>query len=335
LIYLTPLGVGAEPSRHGDSLRRDALGYIGRMDLDDLEIGRCPLELRGQAVAVALCELAPSLRREVAKPLLESGEAVAGRESLFVARRGERLCGAAWGQSQVGNVAVFWPPQLVSGEDAKTAASLARAVVRDLDDKRVDLAQSLLVSPDEQLVGVLRSVGFRHLADLLYLSCESARFPLVAPDPCEVDFEEYAESQRERLADVILRTYEGTLDCTALDGSRDMDDVIDGYMATGTFRPANWMFVRHGGSDVGVLLMADHVAARQWELMYMGIVPEFRGRGWGRQIAHYAQWLARGARAERLLVAVDSTNKPASNVYQSSGFEIWELRAVYVRTLAK
>jgi mycothiol synthase len=305
------------------------------MDLDDVEICRCPPELRGQAIAVVLCELAPSLRREVAKPLLELSEAAVTNEPLFIARRGERLCGAAWGQRQAGNVAVFWPPQLVSGEGAKTAEDLACAVVRDLDEKCVDLAQSLLVAPDERLVGVLQSAGFRHLADLLYLSCDAARFPLVAPDPCEVDFEEYADSQRERLADVILRTYEGTLDCTALDGARDMDDVIDGYRATGTFRPANWMFVRYCGADVGVLLMAGHEAARQLELMYMGIVPEYRGRGWGRQIAHYAQWLARGARAERLLVAVDSTNKPAADVYQSTGFEIWELRAVYVRTLAK
>jgi ribosomal protein S18 acetylase RimI-like enzyme len=147
-------------------------------------------------------------------------------------------------------------------------------------------------------------------------------------------FEEYAESEQERLGRVIQRTYEGTLDCTALDGIRDMDDVIDGYKATGTFRPVNWMFVRHEGADIGVLLLADHVAARHWELMYMGIVPEYRGRGWGRQIAHYAQWLARGARAERLLVAVDAKNRPAANVYRSTGFEIWELRAVYVRTRA-
>jgi len=100
------------------------------------------------------------------------------------------------------------------------------------------------------------------------------------------------------------------------------------------YRPENWLFVRHEGEDVGVLLLADHPKGRHWELMYMGIVPEYRGRGWGRQIAHYAQWLARGARAERLLVAVDAKNRPAANVYRSTGFEIWELRAVYVRTRA-
>jgi mycothiol synthase len=312
------------------------LGYIGRMQFESVEVVRCPEELRGQALAIVLCELAPSQRREVAKSLLESNNAAtADEEPLFIARRGARLCGAAWGQSQTGNVAVFWPPQLVSGEDSTTANLLARAVVVDLDSKKVDLAQSLLVAPDCELVELLLRVGFRHLADLIYLSCESARFPLVTPEPCEIEFEEYAGSERQRLARLIQRTYEGTLDCTALEGARDMDDVIEGYEATGAFRQGNWMFVRQGGADVGVLLLADHPAAMHWELMYMGIVPEYRGRGWGRQIARYAQWLARGARAERLLVAVDSTNKPAVNTYRSTGFEIWELRAVYVRTRAK
>ncbi len=215
------------------------------MPTDGLEIIRCPAELRGQALAVVLCDLAPSQRCEVAKLLLDaSAPGELAKEPLFIARRGEQLCGAAWGQRQSGNFAVFWPPQLVAGEEAPTERLLAEAVVRELDVTRTDLAQSLLLAPDTETVTVLLHVGFRHLADLLYLSCEASRFPLVEPDSCEVDFEAYAESQRGRLASLIERTYEGTLDCTALDRVRDMDDVINGYQATGVFQPENWMFVQ-------------------------------------------------------------------------------------------
>ena len=63
----------------------------------------------------------------------------------------------------------------------------------------------------------------------------------------------------------------------------------------------------------------------------MGLVPDVRGRGWGRQITRYAQWLARGAKVERIVVAVDTANEPAAGVYRSSGFEMWDRRAVYVR----
>jgi ribosomal protein S18 acetylase RimI-like enzyme len=301
-----------------------------------LEIVRCPFELRREALAVVLCELAPSQRRAAAKDLLEVEDASAlAREPLFIARRDGRLCGAAWGQRQSGNIAIFWPPQLVSGEVAQTSLPLAEVVMRELDETAVSLAQSLLVDPEPAMIDVLQQVGFQHVADLLYLTCESERFPVAAPEPCEVGFEEYRETQRGRLREVIERTYKDTLDCTALNGARDLDDVVNGYQATGEFRAENWLFVRSGGRDVGVLLLADHRPSKQWELMYMGLVPEARGRGWGRQIARYAQWLARGARVERVLVAVDAANKPAADAYRSSGFELWERRVVYVRIRAE
>ena len=198
-----------------------------------------------------------------------------------------------WGQRQAGNIAVFWPPQLVAGEDEQTAYWLAESAIAAFDRTGIDMAQALLAATTPQLLSVLQHVGFRHLADLLYLTCESIRFPLAAPAPCEIEFEQYAYADRERLKRVIERTYEKTLDCTALDGVRNIDEVISGYQATGEFRPENWLFVRNSGEDVGVLLLADHPPAKHRELIYMGLVPEVRGRGWGGQIAHYAQWLAR------------------------------------------
>src|SRR5258707_2463904 len=104
------------------------VGYIGRMTIDAMEIVRCPAELRTEALAIVLCELAPSLRRQVAGGLLDMEDAAEfGNESLYIARRGTKLCGAAWGQRQSGNIAVFWPPQLETGENERTANDLAHA----------------------------------------------------------------------------------------------------------------------------------------------------------------------------------------------------------------
>lgn len=297
-----------------------------------LEVVRCPAALLVEALSLVLCDLAPSQRREIGRALLEIEDAAElAHEALFIARRGDELRGAAWGQRQPGNFAVFWPPQIVAGEEEQSEYRLASEVIDALDRTGIDLVQSLLAAPDISTINVLRHVGFRHLADLLYLSCEAGRFPLSAPEPCEVQFEDYATTQRGRLIRLVERTYEGTLDCTALNGVRDLDDVVNGYQNTGTFRAENWQFVRRDGEDVGVLLLADHPQARHWELMYMGLVPDVRGRGWGRQIARYAQWLAHGAAVERILVAVDAANTPAADAYRSSGFELWDRRAVYLR----
>ena len=122
-----------------------------------------------------------------------------------------------------------------------------------------------------------KSAGFEYLADLLYLSWETAAFAGQRTEMPQLQFEAYDESQRARLMKLVERTYEATQDCAAMNGKRPMEEVIDGYQGTGAFRPANWLFVRAEGEDVGVLLLADHPAARHWELMYMGLVPESAG----------------------------------------------------------
>jgi ribosomal protein S18 acetylase RimI-like enzyme len=296
------------------------------------EIIRCPPQRVAEALSLVLSDIAPSQRREIAGALLNVEDpADLANEPLFIASREGRVCGAAWGQRQSGNIAVFWPPQLVADEDEQTAYPLAEAVTRALDDTAIEMTQVLSPSHDSQVACVLSHASFRHLADLLYLTCESNRFPAERPATCNLSFVPYDGTLRERVMRLIERTYEGTLDCTALNGVRQVDNVITGYQATGVFRPQNWLIVRAEAKDVGILLLADHPQAGHWELMYMGLVPEARGHGWGGQITQHAQWLAGRAGGERIVLAVDAANEPALRMYRSTGFEMWDRRTVYVR----
>ena len=74
------------------------------------------------------------------------------------------------------------------------------------------------------------------------------------------------------------------------------------------------------GVDVGCLLIADWPQNDQWELIYMGVVPEARGRGYGVAVVRQAQWLAGCAGRQRLVLAVDTANEPAMRVYAAAGF---------------
>jgi ribosomal protein S18 acetylase RimI-like enzyme len=296
------------------------------------EIARCPPKLLADALSLVLTDLAPSQRREVAASLLQVDDtSKLANEPLWVALRFGKLVGAAWGQRQSGNIAVFWPPRLVSGEDPETETRLAEWVVESLDDTGVEMTQTLVSPADEHVIRVLTHVNFRQLADLLYLTCEASRFAQSPPPDTELEFVTYDGTQRARLMRLIERSYESTLDCAALNGVRDVDNVVTGYQATGSYKPENWQLVKAHGEDVGVLLLADHPKVGHWELMYTGLIPEARGRGWGREVTQYAQWMANRAGVERIVLAVDSVNEPAIRVYRSSGFEIWDKRSVYVR----
>jgi mycothiol synthase len=321
--------------------RPRAKRYPNNMSLLPVDIVVCPPELRGEAVALVLSDIAPSQRSEIARDVLRSRNPHDELASaLFVALREGQLRGAAWGQLQPGNTAVFWPPRLDAGERASpTAERLTAAVLGVLDKLNVAMSQVLLPAPDAADAPLLEVAGFRYFTDLVYLTCERHGFPASQPDESGLEFVPYDVSQRERLAQIAEKTYEGTHDFAALGSERNLNDVIDGYMATGRFDPSRWFVVRASlaeesdVSDVGVLLLAEHPDSNHFELIYMGLAPASRGRGWGRQIIEFAKWIAYRASAERIVCAVDAVNRPGLTVYRDTGFRSWDRRSVFLRFL--
>ena len=148
-----------------------------------------------------------------------------------------------------------------------------------------------------------------------------------------LQYECYSSDAADRFAAVVERTYVGTRDCPRLDGVRPIGEVLDGYRAVGRFDPARWLVVAMRGNDVGCLLLADHPPHKLWEIVYMGIVPEARGNGFGLAVTRHAQWLAGKAGAERLVLAVDAANEPAIKGYAAAGFAGWDRRSVFLKVL--
>ena len=136
-----------------------------------------------------------------------------------------------------------------------------------------------------------------------------------------------------RFAQLVDATYQDTLDCPAVNGVRSVEDVLQGYQATGHFDPQRWFIVRHQGEDVGCLILTDYPELATWELIYVGLVPAARGRGWGLSVVRHALWLCGQASRNRLILAVDAANEPALRIYAAAGFQSWDQKSVYVLIL--
>jgi ribosomal protein S18 acetylase RimI-like enzyme len=252
-------------------------------------------------------------------------------DGLFQARRGTHIVGVAWGQLVPGRTAFCWPPCLTPGESDETADRLQRAVDSFLDGADVTITQAVLAtSTGSEAVRLMRA-GYRHLMELDYLACSSVHFPRQHPHS-DLQFEVCAEVAQDRLATVVQRTYVDSLDCSELDGMRSIADVFAGYRETGVHRPEWWIIGTYQGDDVSCVMLADHPRQNQCELMYLGIVPEMRGCGWGLETTRYAQWMAQRSVRERMVLAVDAVNLPARNIYLAAGFEPWERRSVFIRS---
>jgi ribosomal protein S18 acetylase RimI-like enzyme len=281
-------------------------------------------------------DLPDDVRRRQLEATLEQfrAEPAAGG-GLLEARSGGHRFGTIWIQLQAGRVASLWPPQVADEtivESDRAVQMLLAAAIELAQRGGARMIQALLQTDAGTAVQRLRGAGFEHAADLLYLVSPASAFPSAAP-PDGLEFEPFSGAAAARFETIVERTYAGTRDCPRLNGVRPTAEVLAGYRSVGDFKPVNWLIARHGEADVGCLILAEHPEQRIWELVYMGVVPESRGRGWGLALARQAQWMSRLAGAERLVLAVDAANEPALRGYAAAGFIGWDRRSVFLSLL--
>ena len=224
--------------------------------------------------------LEPQFRQQVADLRASCQRQPSSGYRVLGAFRGERLTGSILALTQPGRTAVIWPPRLVTGEPQATARELLRAGQAHLPQLGIRLAQALLPSNATADKELLTAAGFRHASDLLYLVCLADDFPAASPSP-QLQFEPYSSRLHARFTRLVDATYEDTLDCPAVNGVRSVEDVLEGYMATGHFDPNRWFMVRHRGEEIGCLILTDYPENAIWELIYMGLAPAARGHGHG------------------------------------------------------
>ena len=257
-------------------------------------------------------------------------EAQRGRlsfDGLCEARYRGATAVAVFPQPLPGKAGILWVWRPASGYADVAVSRLVGMALDFFLARRARLVYALFPDVRPELESILSNHDFRFLAELHYLGCPSEEFPREEPD-LGLEFEPISPSNWDRFARVVEETYLETLDCADLKDVRSIGDVLDGYQGIGSYSPERWFLVRHGGVDAGCLLLAKHCAQDALELVYMGILPKYRGRGFGRLVARYAQWVAGVSGVSRILLAVDSVNEPAVAMYASVGFRRWDRRRV-------
>jgi ribosomal protein S18 acetylase RimI-like enzyme len=276
-------------------------------------------------LAQAVCE-GRAARLPMMLADLGGGDLAAG--NLLGAYRGQQLVGAVFFQSRAGRVGIAGLPGTLGEEPPETAQSLLRAAVQRLAAEGARLRCLFVEDETPRETALLRRTGFEHLAQFLSLAAPESRFPRVDPQ-CPLAFDPYTPQSHQRLVKVMETTCRQTLDCPALVSLRSVEDTLADYRRLGPFDPGRWLIAHRAGEDVGCLLLADHPQNQDMELAYVGVMPASRGKRWGSQIVRHAQWLARLAGRQRLLLIVDEANWPARRMYAEAGFEPWRKQSLW------
>jgi ribosomal protein S18 acetylase RimI-like enzyme len=319
------------------------------MALAALEVIRCPSELRSEALRWLHAAL-PKEQQEVFGGAVEQAEprepavwdgllvipAVEARSSLS---HPGAIAGAVWVHPLVGNTAYLWSPP----GNRRVEEALFRSAAEFADKRGIPLTQLVVGPEDGYSAELLTRCGFPKFAELSYLFADVAAAGKFRESPAsqgqpsarDVRFVSLGSCNEQRFGRLIEQTYIESCDCPGLDDVRSMAEVLAGYRAQGRFSPDDWYIVERNDEEVGALILAEHPAVQNWELVYMGLIPAVRRRGIGQQMVRFALEVVAARGGERLVVAVDSSNEPALLTYQRAGLIEWDRRIVYARLHAR
>jgi mycothiol synthase len=288
-----------------------------------------------EALSLLFSRFSPAERDQRVAEVLGSGEL--DLTGLLIAEADGKPFGAGLYAMQADKTAFVWPPGVssVADEPAHVADAILQEVGRRIDAAGAWLGQCLLEPDAHADRDALTRNGFAHFADLSFL-LRSLSSPL--PPVADIGFETVAfnpATNAGRFADVLEQTYIGTLDCPRLGGLRSGAEALAGHRLAGRFSPDRWKIYRVDNDDVGVLLLTDHPDQNTWEVVYMGIVPAWRGRGLGRAMLLAGLHDAQAAGTGAVTLAVDTANNYAKKIYEEVGFVEIGARAVHIRVSSR
>jgi ribosomal protein S18 acetylase RimI-like enzyme len=214
--------------------------------------------------------------------------------------------------------------------------ALSQAVARASDDALaggVSLVQSIPREDATADIAILKAAGFRRLAQLQYMHRDLTPGDLPQPQPrSDLTVQPFGEYSEAELAEVIAQTYRDSLDCPGLAELREMDDILEGHRATGIFSPQTWWLVHCEGLPAGCVLVNESISGEA-QMVYLGVVPEFRGRGLARWMTAAVMEACLEKGFTSMSLAVDRRNAVARRAYRSVGLRCGEDRDAFIKHL--
>lgn len=228
----------------------------------------------------------------------------------------------------------FIPVTIGTDTVARAVVTLLNRSSRRAQLRGVQLLQGLVRPEAEREAYVYQQADFQLLSQLIYLESDLTQPVLPRVSAPTVTWETYTPGNHGRFAKVIEGTYQDSLDCGSLNGLRDIEDIIASHRATGRFDPRFWLIGLLDKDPVGTILLSFVSERPSYEVVYMGLLSQWRGRGYGAALLRRGVEMARDRAVMALTLAVDARNTPAQKLYRRFAFREVSRRDAWIKILS-
>ncbi len=316
----------------------------------EIRPARNPREQR-QALSLMISENEPEAKeRELEKIFASVRKGQLDLTHLLIATTGRNILAAQLMIAQQDKTAILWPAAIdpaFPGE-APNNPHLLESIQETLLKKTILLAQkeacvqiqTTVEHDDTTRSAFYERNGLPAIGELLYMQRPASRCP-PTDNPCEsrTDLEQTEDALKlvpvtegisdEFLGELLQGTYIESADFPELQHNHDAYRSLLTHRLQGEYHPKHWFVIKQNETAAGVLFFSWHPDIEQWELTYLGILPEFRGKGIaGKAIGKSFQDSSRNNNP--VFLGVDSRNHYAIKVYESHGFVLLSRQRVHV-----
>lgn len=255
---------------------------------------------------------------------------IAYSDRFLFARAGEQVLGVMGVIPQPGGTGLVFPPEIEAADDPEDVERrLIEAALIRLQRAGSSFAQLVLGLAERPRAVPFEKRGFVHLTDGLMLTRDALMSPPGTDDRLTGRVCNPMEDE-PLLVSLIAAVNQGSLDCPELDRWRTPKQLFDGHLAATQSHRSSWMVYSSHGSNVGLSITMDGNDDGAWELLTFGVVPEFRGRGWGLAILDIV-----ASKMPVVHAACDVRNRYAKETYASGGFLETARAGIWIHSLGK
>ena len=223
------------------------------------------------------------------------------------------------------------PPEN-AGEVDSTKSLIKEGLCSLVKAKTTTIAQTLIGVQDTLLAKAFTNAGFTKLAILTFM--EQHRVPNQKSDNEGVTFRRITKKDDKLLGHLLNETYIDSLDCPKIHGAREVQQIIDGHRSGTDENSQEWAIAELENKPSGVILLNSIQQDNSIELCYIGVAPFARGAGLGNALMQHAAEQTKKLACQRVILAVDSKNTPAIQLYKKWNFFEKSKRLTFIHKLS-
>jgi GNAT superfamily N-acetyltransferase len=199
-----------------------------------------------------------------------------------------------------------------SKQSAEQIRTLALKALELGAESNIEYAMTTLPLSEDEAIVQFNRAGFMEFDDCFRMVC---KLDTIKEELLQLQFAKVRKDEMRQFITAARRFLQGSPDLTLIEAMKNMVDLPDDFLSF-YYSMEKFYFANERQRTVGIINFNESKGL----ISNVGVDPNERGKGYGRQIMLFGLWQLRKSGCKEAYLRVHSKNSPAISLYESLGF---------------